>query len=702
MLNSTAKIIKNFSYSRLIRKSYLLSLWFVTSINSLDERSMKAKLSVLLAAICLLTFVSCNDTTVKSPDGKISFELKVDKNGVPQYSVNREGKTIIENSKLGFILADNESLANGFKIKDIKRASTDTTWEQVWGESRYVRDNHNEMLVSMDNGKRLLDLRVRIFNDGFGFRYEFPEQDIDTLVIMDELTEFSFAQEHQAWWISRRDPYYEGYGNKTSFSQIDTAYTPFTIEGADGKYYAIHEAALLDYAKMNLIPLSNKCLEAELTSWKNGVKVYAKAPFHTPWRTVTMTDTPGGLQESKIMLNLNEPNKIEDTSWIRPSKYIGIWWVLHKDLYTWYYGPRHGANTKLTKEYIDFAAENGIGGVLVEGWNLGWDGNWMKNSTGFDFVKAYPDYNFDEVMRYAASKGVQMIIHNETAANTEHYFSQIDEAYALYQKYGMHYVKTGNVNLLIDGKEEHDGQYGVNRLHAIVEKAAEYQICIDEHEPVVPTGIGRTWPNLMTHEAIRGQEHDAWEQDGGNKPEHSTVIPFIRGLAGPSDYTFGTFDFSNPNYTFCRVQTTLAKQLAQYVTIYSPLQMASDAPEAYRGHKAFDFIKDVPVDWEESHTPQAVIGDYIVTVRKDRNSQDWYLGAVTDEDSRTLEIPLDFLSEGTTYTAMIYADGPDADWQKNPTSFEYTEKTVTSSDTLTLKLATSGGCAIRFAAKLDK
>lgn len=656
---------------------------------------MRFKTLASAAALCTVFLVSCGRTEVKSPDGSISFRIGLDGKGTPHYSVSKDGKAVLDDSRLGFILADGESLAEGFKVTGVTKTSADTTWEQVWGESRLVRDCHNEMLVSMENGSRKLDIRVRVFDDGFGFRYEFPG-DGEEFEIMDELTEFSFAQEHEAWWISRRDPYYEGYGQKTPFTQIDTAYTPFTIEGSDGRCYAIHEAALLDYAKMNLVPENPRTLKAELTSWKNGVKVYAKTPFRTPWRTVTIAGTPGGLQESKIMLNLNEPCRIGDTSWIRPSKYIGIWWTLHKDFHTWYYGPRHGANTRMTKEYIDFAAENGIGGVLVEGWNVGWDGNWMKNSTGFDFRKAYPDYDFDEIMKYAASKGVQVIIHNETAANTEHYFSQIDEAYALYHKYGMHYVKTGNVNLLMDGKEEHDGQYGVNRLHAIVEKAAEYEICIDEHEPVVPTGVGRTWPNLMTHEAIRGQEHDAWEQDGGNKPEHSTVIPFIRGLAGPSDYTFGTFDFSNPNYPFCRVQTTLCKQLAQYVTIYSPLQMASDTPEAYRGHKAFDFIKDVPVDWEESHTPQAVIGDYIVTVRKDRNSEDWYLGAVTDENARTLEIPLDFLTPEKEYTAMIYADGEGADWKDNPTTFEYSERKVTSRDTLTAVLATSGGYAVRF------
>lgn len=304
---------------------------------------MKFKFTVTLATLCLLAFAACNNTTVESPDKSISFRLELDKNGVPRYSVKRSGEEIIEKSQLGFILSDGENLADGFKIKEIKRASADTTWEQPWGETRLVRDHHNEICYCLDNGKRLLNLRVRVFNDGFGFRYEFPpKEEEETLVIMDELTEFAFAKEHPAWWISRKDPYYEGYGNKTFFSQIDTAYTPLTIEGADGKYYAIHEAALLDYAKMNLVPKGNKCLKAELTAWKNRVKVYAKTPSHTPWRTMIMADTPGGLQESRLMLNLNEACKIEDTSWIRPTKYIGIWWVLHKDLYTWYYAPCRG------------------------------------------------------------------------------------------------------------------------------------------------------------------------------------------------------------------------------------------------------------------------------------------------------------------------------------------------------------------------
>ena len=417
---------------------------------------------VLSLSILSLGVSSCSGKKISSPDGKITVTVYTDNDGSPFYSVTAEGNTVLEKSALGFELKNGEDFSSGFTVTGISRSSTDTVWEQVWGESRYVRDHHNEMVVHMKEkyGKeRKLDLRFRVFDDGFGFRYEFPEQEnLKDFAIMDEKTEFRFAGRHKAWWISRNDPYYEGYGKKTDFTQIDTAYTPFTVEGNDGRYYAIHEAALLDYAKMNLVPEDSVTLKAWLTPWSDGTAVYAEVPFRTPWRTMIIADTPGGLAGSRIMLNLNGPSRIKDTSWIKPGKYIGIWWVLHKDEYTWYYGPRHGANTELTMHYIDFAAENGFAGVLVEGWNKGWEGNWMKTSENFSFTEAYPDYDFDRIMEYAKSKGVQMIIHNETAANLDHYFSQIEDAYALYEKYGMHYVKTGNVNLLVDGKEEHDGQ----------------------------------------------------------------------------------------------------------------------------------------------------------------------------------------------------------------------------------------------------
>lgn len=636
---------------------------------------------------------STSEPVATSPDGRIKVSVQTE-GGQLSYSISQDSESLIVPSKLGFELMGGNILGDNTEILSVTHSSHKETWETVWGESRLIEDNHNSMIVHTAH----LDVEFRVFNDGVGFRYIFPD-DLGEFRIREELTEYKFARaDHKIWWMPRSEPYYEAYGNHTAFDEIDCAYTPVTITGADGRFYSIHEAALLDFAKVNLVGSDASTLKTSLTKWSDGTGVYVTDTRTTPWRTIIITDRAGGLIESHLMLNLNEPCKIEDTSWCKPGKYIGIWWELHKYMRTWYYGPQHGATTERTKEYIDFAAAHNIQAVLVEGWNKGWDGNWMKNSTGFSFTEAYPDYDFDEVMKYAASKGVQMIIHNETAANTEHYFSQIDEAYALYQKYGMHYIKTGNVNLLMDGKEEHDGQYGVNRLHEIVEKAAQYQINVDEHEPCIPTGLCRTWPNLMTGEAIRGQEHDAWEADGGNKPEHQTVCPFIRGLAGPMDYTFGTFDFSNPNTPTSRVKTTISKQLAQYVVIYSPLQMASDLYEAYEGVKAFDFISDVPTDWEQTKVLDAVIGDYVVTARQERGGSDWYLGAITDENARTLDVPLSFLGKGK-WMAQIYEDTPQTSYETSPETYQYREVEVSAKDVLSLKLATSGGCAIRFIKK---
>lgn len=636
---------------------------------------------------------STSEPVATSPDGRIKVSVQTE-GGQLSYSISQDSESLIVPSKLGFELMGGNILGDNTEILSVTHSSHKETWETVWGESRLIEDNHNSMIVHTAH----LDVEFRVFNDGVGFRYIFPD-DLGEFRIKEELTEYRFARaDHKIWWMPRSEPYYEAYGNHTAFDEIDCAYTPVTITGADGRFYSIHEAALLDFAKVNLVGSDASTLKTSLTKWSDGTGVYVTDTRTTPWRTIIITDRAGGLIESHLMLNLNEPCKIEDTSWCKPGKYIGIWWELHKYMRTWYYGPQHGATTERTKEYIDFAAAHNIQAVLVEGWNKGWDGNWMKNSTGFSFTEAYPDYDFDEVMKYAASKGVQMIIHNETAANTEHYFSQIDEAYALYQKYGMHYIKTGNVNLLMDGKEEHDGQYGVNRLHEIVEKAAQYQINVDEHEPCIPTGLCRTWPNLMTGEAIRGQEHDAWEADGGNKPEHQTVCPFIRGLAGPMDYTFGTFDFSNPNTPTSRVKTTISKQLAQYVVIYSPLQMASDLYEAYEGVKAFDFISDVPTDWEQTKVLDAVIGDYVVTARQERGGSDWYLGAITDENARTLDVPLSFLGKGK-WMAQIYEDTPQTSYETSPETYQYREVEVSAKDVLSLRLATSGGCAIRFIKK---
>ncbi len=655
---------------------------------------------MIVSAGVLLMLASCSGgdvATVTSPDGTLKVTVSNDNDRLT-YSVTKDNETIIIPSALGFVLENGDSLVN-FKINGVEKSAVDETWETTWGESRNVRNNYAEAKINMSavGSDRPVDLVVRVFDDGFGYRYEFPG-DGDSIVIMQELSEFNMPAVGEAWWISANNPYYEELFRKSPVSELDTVRTPLTIETPDGRYLAIHEAALIDYPKMNLQRADSTSLRAQLVPWSNGVAAYVTTPFATPWRTVIVGDKPGDLITSYMMLNLNEPCKIEDTSWIIPMKYIGIWWEMHLGKGSWYAGPIHSANTAHVKEYIDFAAENGIPGVLVEGWNTGWEGHWPANDH-FDFTSAYPDFDIKEITDYAASKGVELIGHHETAAWVTNYENQLDRAFDYYTGYGVNNVKTGYVNPLMDGKEQHDSQFGVRHYRKVVETAARHGVNIDNHEPVMPTGWQRTYPNLMTQEGIRGQEHNAWNADGGNPPEHTTIVPFTRGLAGPMDFTFGTFNFTNDVYPGTRVNTTLAKQLALFVVIYSPMQMASDLPENYRGQKAFDFIKDVPVDWDETVVVDSKIGDYIVTARKDRNSTDWYLGAITDEDARNLEVPLSFLDADAEYEAQIYADGENASWKENPTEYTYKEITVKSTDTLPLSLATSGGTAVRFIKK---
>ena len=662
---------------------------------------MKKPLSILFAALAALLCTACGSSgRVCSPDGTLCLEV-AERGGRIGYSVTRRGAPLLDFSTLGFELLDAPALREGLEITGTSRDSRDETWETVWGEQRTVRSHYNELRVSVresDAPRRRFDVVFRLFDDGYGFRFEFPEQPhLGEFAITDELTEYRFPSDHNAWWMPAREPYYESLARHTPISRMDTVNTPLTLECAGGGYLALHEADLTDYAKMSLYP-DGTTLRCHLTPWSTGVKVYARTPFRTPWRTMIVADTPGGLVTSRLMLNLNEPCRIEDTSWIRPAKYVGIWWSMHLFQETWAQGPRHGATTENAKRYIDFAAEHGIEGVLVEGWNVGWDGEWTKNTARIRFTEPYPDFDIEAVAGYAAQKGVELIGHHETGADTKNYEAQLEEAFAFYKKYGVDYVKTGYVNVLMDGKELHDSQYGVRHYRRVIETAARCGMMIDNHEPVMPTGIERTWPNLMTQEGVRGQEYNAWSPDGGNPPEHTTVVPFLRGLAGPMDYTFGTFRFDNPVSPFARVQSTIARELAHYVVIYSPLQMASDLPENYRGHKAFDFIRDVPTDWERTLVPQAAIGDYAVFVRQDRSSEDWYLGAVPDEEPRTVGVPLTVLAPGVTYTAQIYADGEGADWKTNPYAVDYEERPVTAADTLTVSMASGGGCAVRFAA----
>ncbi|MDR2840467.1 MAG: glycoside hydrolase family 97 protein [Paludibacter sp.] len=671
------------------------------------------KTQVLTLAVLLLMF-SCgkndkNVLTLKSPDGKTAVTFTLDE-GKAYYSVSKSGERILNPSRLGFMLTDNDSLCANFEIIGTKTDSKDETWQQVWGEEIDVRNHYNELIVNLQEKtgkKRLLNIIFRTFDDGIGFRYDFPRQEnLTEFEIADELTEFALANDDSIWSQHLFDRDYEQLYTKRKISEIaDTVSTPVTIETADGRYIAIHEAELVDFAKMNLyLPLTSANsrsgkLKADLTPWSSGIKVYAHTPFVSPWRTIILADNLNDLVNSRLMLNLNESCKIIDTQWITPTKYIGIWWGMHLEKYSWVQGAKHGATTENMKQYIDFAAANGFGGVLVEGWNIGWEGYMVGNGEFFRFAQPYPDFDIEEVSSYAADKGVEMIGHNETAGAITNYENQLDSAFRFANKYGIHSIKTGYVNPLLDGKERHSSQYGVRHYRKVVETAAKFQVMIDTHEPIMPTGWQRTYPNLMSQEGTRGQEWDAWSTDGGNPPEHSTILPFTRALAGPIDFTPGTFNFTNPVHPQTRVQTTIAKQLALYVVIYSPLQMASDLPENYENCPNFEFIRIVPVDWQKSIILDGKIGDFVVTARKDKHSDDWYLGAITDENARNLKLQLNFLDKDKKYTAKIFGDAPDADWKTKPSAVEITETEIDANSVLDLHLATSGGAAIQFKAQ---
>jgi alpha-glucosidase len=535
----------------------------------------------------------------------------------------------------------------------------------------------------------------RVFDDGLGFRYEFPEQpNLDYFEILDEHTEFWLAGTGDAWWIpAYRDNRYEYLYTRSAITRLDTVHTPVTFEMDDGLYLSIHEANLTDFASMTITNKGAGLLEADLVPWRDGTKVKVLPPHVSPWRTIQLARSPGDLITSYLILNLNEPSQLVDTSWITPGKYVGIWWGMHIGLLTWESGPRHGATTRRAKQYIDFAAENGFLGVLVEGWNLGWN----DDPKVFNYTEAYPDFDIQEVSRYAISKGVRLIGHHETFANVANYESQVEAAFDFYKSLGVRVVKTGYVGTRVDGGEWHHGQFMVRHYRRIIHLAAQRGIMLDVHEPIKATGIRRTFPNMMTREGARGMEYNAWSADGGNGPEHATVLPFTRMLAGPFDFTPGIFDHyfpeTRPN---SQVPSTLARQLAYYVVIYSPLQMVADLPENYRGNAAFQFIKDVPTDWEETRVVHADIGDFVAIARKDRNSEDWYLGAVTDEKSRSLETPLSFLEAGKMYVAHVYADGPDASFDRNPLDMNIATFLVNREVTIDLALAPGGGQAIRF------
>jgi len=658
-------------------------------------------LNYILLTFALLLLAGCAKqpgAVVQSPDGNITLEAKLE-NGQLYYTVSRQSTPVIDKSLLGFVLQDGE-LDRNFRINAVVHTSFSEEWEQPWGEELTADNTYNQMEVflSEKSGReRQLSVIFRIFDDGIGFRYHFPEQEqLDEFVIMDELTQFNLAQGGKAWSIpSWHTDYYEGLYRESNVNQLDTVCTPLTVEVNDHLYLSIHEANLTDYAAMNLTPLAqSNVLKAELTPWSTGEKVFVDAPFSTPWRTVIIADKPGNLLLSRLMLNLNEPNRIEDLSWIQPGRYIGIWWGMHMEKYTWGQGPKHGATTANTKRYLDFAAKHGFSGVLVEGWNYGWDGQWSQHGDQFSFTKPYPDFDLEELSKYAAIKNTRLIGHHETGGATLNYEAQLEDAFSLYQKYGVNAVKTGYVNPLLDKKERHSSQYGVRHYRKVIETAAKYRIMIDNHEPVMPTGLQRTYPNLMTQEGVRGQEYNAWSADGGNPPEHTCIIPFTRGLAGPMDFTPGIFNFENPVFPNTRPRTTIAKQLALSVVLFSPLQMAADMIENYEGKPAFEFITSCPTTWAETVVPEASIGSYLTIARKDRDSDNWFIGSITNTNPRTMKVTLSFLEKGTTYKAKIFKDGPEAHFNTNPYPVTIEEMEVNAETLLEIEQAAGGGTAI--------
>jgi alpha-glucosidase len=650
--------------------------------------------------------------TAASPDGTLKVDVDVNGEGRVGYSVSRKGVPLIGYSRLGFNLRNGREFLRGLKLDRQATRSFDETWEQPWGERRYVRNHYNELrtsFVESDRDHRRLDVVFRVFDDGVGFRYEFPKQaKLDEVQIQQELTEFAIAQPATAWWIPAYEWNREEYlYSKTPLAEVGTAQTPITLRTDTGTHITLHEAALVDYAGMNLAKGGDGRLHVSLTPG-SVANVVRRTPFATPWRTIQVADRAGGLVESNLILNLNEPNKLGDVSWFKPSKYVGVWWSLHLDEQTWGTGPRHGATTENTRRYIDFAAKNGFRGVLVEGWNVGWDGDWFANGWNFDFRKSTPDYDLAGLAAYAKSKGVHLIGHNETACAVSHYERQMDEAFALYEKLGIDAVKTGYVcdagqierQDVADGpvvREWHEGQFMSNHHLRVLEAAAKHHIAIDAHEPIKDTGLRRTYPNWVAREGARGQEFNAWGNPP-NPPEHEPNLIFTRMLAGPMDFTPGVVSLRGRGGQV--IQNTLARQLADYVVLYSPIHMAADLPEHYEQHlDAFQFIKDVPTDWQDTRVVNGEVGDFATIVRKDRNSEDWYLGSVTDENPRTLEVPLSFLDAKRTYTAQIYRDGEGADWKNNPFAFVREERQVKRGDTLKLKLGSGGGAAIRFVAK---
>lgn len=675
---------------------------------------------------------------VASPDGKTRLLFSLNEKGEPVYEVFYKDKRVLNPSKLGIELVDAPNLLDGFTLSDAQRNSFDETWQPVWGEEKEIRNQYNELAVTLNQPaqKRNMVIRFRLFDNGVGFRYEFPLSDnLNYFTIKEEHTQFAMTGDHKAFWIPGDYDTQEYDYVESRLSEIrglmkeaitpNSSQTPFSDTGVqtslqmktdDGLYINLHEAALVDYSCMHLNLDDEKMVfQSWLTPDALGNKGYMQAPCNTPWRTIIVSDDARDILASRITLNLNEPCAYEDTSWIKPVKYVGVWWEMIAGSSSWAYtddlpsvklgetdythtkpNGKHGANNEKVKRYIDFAAEHGFDQVLVEGWNQGWE-DWFGKSKDyvFDFVTPYPDFDVKMLNEYAASKGVKIMMHHETSSSVRNYERHMDKAYQFMVDNGYNAVKSGYVGDIIPRGEYHYGQWMNNHYLHAVKKAAEYKISVNAHEAVRPTGLCRTYPNLIGNESARGTEYEAF---GGSKPFHTTILPFSRLIGGPMDYTPGIFDIKLDfmgDLPHGQVQTTLAKQLALYVTMYSPLQMAADLVENYERHlDAFQFIKDVAVDWDETRYLEAEPGDYLTIARKAKGTGNWFVGGITDEHARTANLSLDFLEPGKKYVATLYADAKDADYQTNPTAYQIKKGVVTSKSKLAIKLARSGGFAL--------
>ena len=696
-------------------------------------------LLTLLAVVVMMT--ACATTTIKdkyvvqSPDKKTEIKFQLTPDGTPEYQVFFNGNIIIDKSNLGFDFKEQDDFIKGFVITNAKTGSYKETWEMQWGEQRLVDNEYNELIVELtekESLKRKMNLHFKVYDDGVGFRYEIPEQEnLQSVKIDDELTQFNLTADHLTWWIPGDWDIYEHLYKTSKLSKIkatktdpnslaqtyipyNAVNTPVTMKTNHGIHISFHEANLTDYPGMTLmVDTVNLDLNSELVgSDRLGYKADKELPFVTPWRTIQISENAGGLIESNLIVNLNEPNKLGDIShYFKPMKYTGIWWEYHVDKSRWDYTyekdygdysnvephGRHGATTENAKAFIDFSAANNIDGVLIEGWNTGWE-KWVgfEDREGvFDFITPYPDYDFDEVIRYAKEKGIQIIMHHETSAAPRTYEQQVDTAFAFMKKWNINSVKTGYVGKVIPKGEYHHGQWMVNHYRKILKKGADYEIAINAHEPIKATGLRRTYPNAIAREGLRGQEFNAWSQDGGNPPEHLPIVAFTRMLSGPIDFTPGVFNIKlDPYKPNNQVNTTIAQQLALYVVINSPLQMACDLIENYENNPAFNFIRDVGVNWEQTKVLSGEVGDFVCMAREERVSKNWFVGAITDENARSIEIDFSFLDKDTTYEVIVYQDGKDAHWDNNPTSIDIQKMEIDHTTVKTFELAAGGGLAI--------